>query len=175
MEGTVKTFILAITAFVMSLTIAHAQDISCANYAAVGKLKHAAACYTWKIKQNPKNTLAYFRRARVHMAAGKHKDAIADFIIVTKRVPWPKAFGGAAWAYYKGGHPQKGLSYAERAVQLNPEDQYTWHTLGKIAEAIGDIPKAAAAYRKAWRLDPEHQKGFFELDAVHGLLLCCRG
>jgi len=53
--------------------------------------------------------------------------------------------------------PRLALRAAERARDLAPDTPDPWVTLGVVWDALSDWPRAAAAWRQALALDPEHQ------------------
>lgn len=57
-------------------------------------------------------------------------------------------------ACYENRHFDKALEYAQAAITAEPSFGYAWLVMGNAHAARGEWEKAAAAYLKAWRLDP---------------------
>ncbi|OWK38407.1 hypothetical protein [Fimbriiglobus ruber] len=58
------------------------------------------------------------------------------------------------------------LPFAEKAVELAPEDARAFETLGRARMGVGNLTGAVAAFEKARRLDPKHagaQKGLVQV------------
>lgn len=47
----------------------------------------------------------------------------------------------------------------EQALELAPDFTSAWFTLGEIRQQLGERDKAIAAFREAWRCDPDDQHG----------------
>ena len=54
--------------------------------------------------------------------------------------------------------PDVALTALERALQANPEEADTHYILGNACGTLGQLERAAACYRRALELDPQHAK-----------------
>jgi tetratricopeptide (TPR) repeat protein len=60
------------------------------------------------------------------------------------------------------------ITHYEAAVRLQPDDAPGWHNLGVDWFQLGDLPKAAAAFREELRLQPDNPAARQALSAVLG-------
>jgi hypothetical protein len=76
-----------------------------------------------------------------------------------------RALTGAALAAHLTGRDDQGLSYAKRAVQLDPENAYGLYVLGQLAYAQGDVDLAIKSYEKVIKIAPGSQAIYQQLES----------
>jgi adenylate cyclase len=105
---------------------------------------------------DPNLAEAHFGRAQLLLAVRRFDDAIAEGERVLDLDPsFVSAYNALAIGYCYLGHPDKGLSYAEKGIRLSPRDPYIYFfqfekgfalaMLGRNDEALEWISQAASA------------------------------
>ena len=92
--------------------------------------------------------------------------ARADFpvaIEILAKVAADDPANGAAWralgiCYLEIREPKTALEALERSLQAEPEDADTHYVLGSACGTLGDLERAAACYRRALEINPDHAK-----------------
>jgi len=62
-----------------------------------------------------------------------------------------------------GLHPQQALSWAQKALDINPDDGANYLVLAKIKERLGRLPDAVETLKAALRLDPTDATAHYRL------------
>lgn len=76
-----------------------------------------------------------------------------------------RSLTGAALAAHLIGRDDQGLSYAKRAVQLDPANAYGFYVLGQLAYAQGDVDLAIKSYEKVIAIAPGSPAIYQQLEA----------
>src|SRR5579863_1347772 len=92
--------------------------------------------------------------------------ARADFpvaIEILAKVAADEPANAAAWralgiCYLEIREPKTALEALERSLQSEPEDADTHYVLGSACGTLGHLERAAACYRRALEINPDHAK-----------------
>jgi len=117
----------------------------------------AIRAYSQAIELRPKDAWLFVARADVHRRCGHRTDQQSDAEAAAQLDPnETRVLVTAAWAYIDDNPSyedhQKALRYAERALELAPEDPAVYHVLGWIHR--GDYQKALLHLDRAVELQP---------------------
>jgi tetratricopeptide (TPR) repeat protein len=130
-------------------------------YRQKGQFDAAIANYTKALEINTAYADAYHARGLAYASKGDFKRATDDYY----KAKFLRGGGDAsvlsdsAWAYFKYGQAERGLSDANRSLELRPGHAPTLSTRGAILEALGRRQEAIADFRRALAIDPTHQGG----------------
>jgi len=98
-----------------------------------------------RIKTNPRDVQAKFKRATILARLNRDDDAIAAFTELTQQYPeLPEPYNNLAALYAKAGRYEEARVALETAVKANPSYGLAWENLGDL-----DLRLAAASYRRA--------------------------
>jgi tetratricopeptide (TPR) repeat protein len=105
------------------------------------------------IELDPKDALAWNNRGNAYRHLHQYDKAIADYSRAVELDPiTPHAWNGLAWQFATCPDPRfrdtgKAVRFAQKAVQLAPDDGSCWNTLGTAHYQAGDWKAAVAAIR----------------------------
>ncbi|PPK42598.1 tetratricopeptide repeat protein [Trinickia symbiotica] len=98
-----------------------------------------------RIKSNPRDAQAKFKRGTVLAHLGRDDDAIEQFVELTQAYPeLPEPYNNLAALYAKHGRYQEARAALETAVKANPSFGLAYENLGDLYLRL-----AAAAYKRA--------------------------
>jgi tetratricopeptide (TPR) repeat protein len=119
-------------------------------------LEEAVPYFTARIQQDPKNALAYARRAWALHEKGDHKRALKDYNQAIGLQPKV-----SRWYHGRGHIWQDKKEYAkaaadfDMAARLDPTNAEAFNDAGVAREALKEYAKALEAYDEAIRLDSD--------------------
>ncbi len=106
---------------------------------------------------------AYAMRALALSLKGQYESAIHDYDDAIRLLPnFAVALNNRAWAYFKWGRPQRGLSDVEKSLLLNPLSEHTWDTRAHIRQTMGNFAGAFADYEQAVNLGGERMVKLYQ-------------
>jgi Flp pilus assembly protein TadD len=154
--ATLAAAALASVAFVFgSAQIAHAAPPPTAD--GTPEADSAIAQHNWaaalealdaRIKTNPRDVQAKFKRATILAHLNRDDDAIAAFVELTQLYPeLPEPYNNLAALYAKHGRFEEARVALETAVKANPSYGLAWENLGDLYLRLAD-----ASYRRATSL-----------------------
>jgi tetratricopeptide (TPR) repeat protein len=76
-----------------------------------------------------------------------------------------RALSGAALAAHLNGRDDQAVSYAKRAVQVDPGNAYSHYILGQLAYAQGDLDLAIKSYERVIKIAPGSAAIYQQLEA----------
>ncbi|MBB3256507.1 tetratricopeptide (TPR) repeat protein [Paraburkholderia bannensis] len=98
-----------------------------------------------RIKSNPRDVQAKFKRATILARLGRDDDAIEAFTELTQTYPeLPEPYNNLAALYAKHGHYDEARIALETATKANPSYTLAWENLGDLYLRL-----ASASYRRA--------------------------
>ncbi len=100
--------------------------------------------YAYQQKKEFEKSEKYYRQA-----IGYYEDGFA------KDVTYLRAMGGLADTYVAAGNPEEALKVLKTAVDAFPQVARLHLEMGRVYQALKDVKKAYASYRKAIQLAPE--------------------
>jgi tetratricopeptide (TPR) repeat protein len=113
-----------------------------------------AACDDW-IRQQPKNSVAYWHRGEIYQSKGDYDHAISDLTQAIKLDPkYGLAYDRRGLAYSHKHEYDRAMADIEKAIKLDPQDWGAFNDRGTVYEAKGDVVHAFADYDQAIKLDP---------------------
>ncbi|WP_233863139.1 tetratricopeptide repeat protein [Paraburkholderia adhaesiva] len=154
--ATLAAVALASVAFVFgSAQMAHAAPPATADStpeadAAIAQHNWAAALEALdaRIKTNPRDVQAKFKRATILARLNRDDDAIAAFTELTQLYPeLPEPYNNLAALFAKHGRFEEARVALETAVKANPSYGLAWENLGDLYLRLAD-----ASYRRATTL-----------------------
>jgi tetratricopeptide (TPR) repeat protein len=123
-----------------------------------GRLKAAAAEYEEALRLQPDYAQAHYNLGNAwSQMPGRLKDAAAQYEEALRLQPdYAEAHNslGLAWAQMPG-RLKDAIAQFEEALRLQPDSAPGWHNLGVSWFHLGNLPAAAAAFRKELRLSPD--------------------
>jgi tetratricopeptide (TPR) repeat protein len=154
--ATLAAAALASVAFVFgSAQMAHAARPATAD--GTPEADSAIAQHNWaaalvaldaRIKTNPRDVQAKFKRATILARLNRDDDAIAAFTELTQLYPeLPEPYNNLAALYAKHGRFEEARAALETAVKANPSYGLAWENLGDLYLRLAD-----ASYRRATAL-----------------------
>ena len=69
-------------------------------------------------------------------------------------------YNNLAWAYHLKGDSSKGLPYSLQSIQMNPQHDYSWETLGEIYFVLEKYQDCINAMTKCIELNPETRSAY---------------
>jgi tetratricopeptide (TPR) repeat protein len=154
--ATLAAAALASVAFVLGgARVAHAAPPATADAtpeadAAITQHNWAAALDSLdaRIKSNPRDVQAKFKRATILARLNRDDDAIEAFTELTQQYPeLPEPYNNLAALYAKHGRYDEARVALETAVKANPSYSLAWENLGDLYLRLAD-----ASYRRALAL-----------------------
>ena len=107
------------------------------------------------LTEHPKDSVLRVRLAERALRAGNLRSAVAHYQIVVEQEPNNvAALNNLAWAAGQLGDP-KALGYAQRAVQIAPQNAAALDTLGSLLIAAGDAERGVDYLDRAKALAPD--------------------
>lgn len=101
-----------------------------------------------RIKSNPRDVQAKFKRATILARLNRDNDAIAAFTELTQQYPeLPEPYNNLAALYAKHGRYEEARTALETAVKANPSYGLAWENLGDLYLRLAD-----ASYKRATAL-----------------------
>jgi tetratricopeptide (TPR) repeat protein len=123
-----------------------------------GRLKDAAAQYEEALRLKPDYAEAHYNLGNAWaQMPGRLQDAAAQYEEALRLKPdYAEAHNnlGLAWAQMPG-RLKDAIAQFEEALRLQPDSAPGWHNLGVSWFHLGNLPAAAAAFRKELRLSPD--------------------
>jgi protein O-GlcNAc transferase len=148
---------------------AHPQDRQLQMQAAAaffqaGELADARQCLTAVLQAHPTQLPALLALGTVEAAAGNHGEAEDAFRRALTRDPHnAAALANLTALRLVQADPEGTVTWAEAMLARHPDHVPTLINLGKAANALGQLGKAAAALQRACRLQPQEAAAHAEL------------
>ena len=128
------------------------------TYRAKGDLDQAIADHTESISAAPGWDKSYNDRGAIYFQKGDFARALDDISkVISFRPNDPRvadSYAIRAMLLRRMGEPAKGLSDADRAIELAPRSALALYIRARIYEALGRNEEAAAGTRAALAIDP---------------------
>ena len=112
--------------------------------------------------------MAFAGRAKVHAAAGRDDEAIADYTRVIEIDPeykWALIERGGIQA--AAGRNDEAIADHTRAIEIDPEYKWALIERGRVHAAVGRNDEAIADHTRAIQIDPEWDLAFAGRAKVH--------
>ncbi len=71
-------------------------------------------------------------------------------------------YNNIAWCYFLLEQPTVGLPYSEKSIELNPNHDYSWETLGEILFALGRYQECINAFERCIAISDKYKKTSYE-------------
>ena len=71
-------------------------------------------------------------------------------------------YNNIAWCYFLLEQPTIGLPYSEKSIELNPNHDYSWETLGEIQFALGRYQECINAFEHCIAISDKYKKTSYE-------------
>lgn len=71
-------------------------------------------------------------------------------------------YNNIAWCYFLLEQPAIGLPYSEKSIELNPNHDYSWETLGEILFALGKYQECINAFERCIAISDRYKKTSYE-------------
>jgi tetratricopeptide (TPR) repeat protein len=105
--------------------------------------------------------MAYLSMSHIFYEMGRYKFAASyGEEAITANPYYPSGYIRSGWAYYRLGNYPKAVTYLNKALSLNlnDEDKFSvYHALGSCAYAEEDYDDGIENFKKAENLDPENK------------------
>jgi len=111
-----------------------------------------------------------YQRALDSMKAGRHKQAIKQFINITKSNPSLSGpHTNLGMLYLKTSSMQRAEQSLQKAIELNPENRIAYNYLGIVYRQQGHFDDAEKAYLKAIEVDSRYGYAHLNLGILYDL------
>jgi tetratricopeptide (TPR) repeat protein len=94
---------------------------------------------------------------------GKEDRAYDEYVAAFHHAPGAPAARSIAFIAANRGRFPEAISWFEKAVALEPQDNDTWFNLGFVRDNAGQRREAIAAFTEAVRLNPAHDRAWYGL------------
>lgn len=71
-------------------------------------------------------------------------------------------YNNIAWCYFLLEQPTVGLPYSEKSIEINPNHDYSWETLGEILFALGRYQECINAFERCIAISDKYKKTSYE-------------
>lgn len=131
-------------------------------YATKNQSDRALADYSEAVKRAPNQASTHFRLGMFHQGRNRSAEAIAAYRAAIKADPrYAPAYNNLAWLTMEGkGNLVEALSWAKKAINLQPGVPDFADTLGQVHLARGELDLAIEQFRRAADSKPP-QAGFY--------------
>jgi tetratricopeptide (TPR) repeat protein len=117
------------------------------------RLKEALRELGLAIEIHPKNSEAYFWRARTYIRLEQYDDAIADLKMVVYLKPrYSPAYDNLGWLFMRRNDYDKSLSNLNQSIELKPDNSWAYFMRGRVFFSKGDLKKAVENAEAACKL-----------------------
>lgn len=125
----------------------------------------ALADYTEALKRSPKSPVAHFRLGMFYHGRNQGAEAAAEYRATIEADPrYAPAYNNlAALATEEKGNMSEALSWAKKAVELQPGVPEFIDTLGQVHHAHGNIDLAIQQFRRAANSKPPRAEYYYHL------------
>ncbi len=115
-----------------------------------------------RIKKNPKDVAAYYRRGQLYAHHKAYRRAIADFDSVLKSNPKdPEALNNRCWIRAVIGELQAALKDCDAAIQNRDRYGDAYDSRGFVHLKLGQNAEAISNYDAALRINQRHASAFY--------------
>lgn len=109
------------------------------------------AFFESRVRDDPGDVVARLDLAHRYLDAGRADEAVEHYLVALELEPEdPEAHAHLGLLQYLGGHPERGLSFVERALQVSPSYPEGLFIKGVILDEGLDRPDQAAAALRAY-------------------------
>jgi tetratricopeptide (TPR) repeat protein len=117
------------------------------------RLKKALRELGLAIEIHPKNSEAYFWRARTYIRLEQYDDAIVDLKKVVDLKPrYSPAYDNLGWLFMRRNDYDKSLSSLNKSIELKPDNGWAYFMRGRVFFKKGDLKKAVENAEAACKL-----------------------
>jgi hypothetical protein len=115
-----------------------------------------------KIRSNPNDGAAYYKRGQLYAQHGDYSSAVRDFDDVLRLNPKDaEAFNNRCWARAMIGELQSALRDCDQALEIRPRYVDALDSRGFVNLKMGQNSNAIADYDAALRLNPKHASALY--------------
>ncbi len=108
------------------------------------------------LSYDPNHALANFMLGTIQLSLGSLALAESSFRASAERTPSPDAYANLSWLLQQRGAYDEAYTYARKAVEIQPSNSATWHTLGLVELRRNRLDEAEHALQRALELDPDN-------------------
>ncbi|NJD25128.1 MAG: tetratricopeptide repeat protein [Betaproteobacteria bacterium] len=101
---------------------------------------------------------------------GKEDLAYDEYVVAFRHAPSAPAARSIAFIAATRENFAEAVSWFEKAVALEPQDNDTWFNLGFVRDRAGQREAAITAFDEAIRLNPAHDRAWYGLGLAHAHL-----
>jgi tetratricopeptide (TPR) repeat protein len=138
---------------------------------AMGRVPEATAAYRLARQLDPSFPAPYFALAQLDNGPALYPVALRNLQHYLERTSRPAAgYHLMAQIYAHKGERDRGLFYARKAVESEPENGTYWHYLGRVYHEMSGpelLPAATRCYEEAIRRRPEDGSIWFDLGRAY--------
>ena len=115
-----------------------------------------------KIRLNPGDAVAYYKRGQLYAQRGEFARAVRDFDEVLRLNPRdPEALNNRCWARAVIGELQPALKDCDNALEIRPRYLDAHDSRGFVNLKMGQASSAIADYDAALKIDPRHASSLY--------------
>jgi tetratricopeptide (TPR) repeat protein len=115
-----------------------------------------------KIRANPNDGAAYYKRGQLYAQHGDFSSAVKDFDEVIRLDPKDaEAFNNRCWARAVLGELQPAMRDCDKALEIRPRYLDAFDSRGFVNLKMGQHNNAIADYDAALRINPKHASALF--------------